>query len=222
MSAASPAAISSMRIRCGCAAYERRAQVARASRTAACAPSTSDSARRIAQSSRASPGGNAARFGHLHAALGVDVGAGLFRIGGARQDHVGAMRAAVAMGAEIDDEGARPRCRSRRRRAGTDTSSAARPAIAAAVLPPSPGTKPRSSAPTREAACAAREKPFQPSLTTPTSRGEPWRPARHRRAVRPRQRAGADDHQRPLGALERFGELAVGELARASPAPAPR
>ena len=43
---------------------------------------------------------------HLHAAFGVDVDAGFLRVGGARQDHVGAMRAGVAVGADVDDEGA--------------------------------------------------------------------------------------------------------------------
>ena len=40
----------------------------------------------------------------LHAALGVDVGAGLFGIGRAGQDHVGAARAGVAMMALVDHE----------------------------------------------------------------------------------------------------------------------
>src|SRR5207253_11334627 len=42
--------------------------------------------------------------GDLRPALGVDVEAGFFGIGRARQDHVGAMRAAVTMGADIDHE----------------------------------------------------------------------------------------------------------------------
>ncbi len=41
----------------------------------------------------------------LHAALGVDVGARLLGVGGARQDDVGAVRAGIAMRADIDDEG---------------------------------------------------------------------------------------------------------------------
>ena len=45
--------------------------------------------------------------GHLHAPLGVDVSAGFFGVGRARQDDVGAMRAAVAMRADIDHECAR-------------------------------------------------------------------------------------------------------------------
>ena len=67
-------------------------------------PMAPDSARMIAQSSLASPGGNTARLGHLHAALGVDVGRRLFGVGRGWQDDVGAVRAGVAMGADIDDE----------------------------------------------------------------------------------------------------------------------
>ncbi len=43
----------------------------------------------------------------LHAAFRVDIGAGFFRVGSARQDDVGARRAAIAMRALIDHEGAR-------------------------------------------------------------------------------------------------------------------
>jgi len=46
-------------------------------------------------------------LGKLHAALGVDVKPGFFRIRGAGQDHVGAPGAAIAMRALIDHEGAR-------------------------------------------------------------------------------------------------------------------
>jgi len=49
--------------------------------------------------------GGARRY--LHPAFGVDIDAGFFGIGRARQDHVGAVRPAVAMGPEIDHEGAR-------------------------------------------------------------------------------------------------------------------
>ena len=81
-----------------------------------CAPSASDSARRIAQSSRASPGGKTARSANCGAALGVDVDARLLGIGGAGQDDVGAMRAAVAVRADDRRRRRRARCRSRRRR----------------------------------------------------------------------------------------------------------
>ncbi len=46
-------------------------------------------------------------LGELRAPFHVDVGPRLFRIGRAGQDHVGAMRAPVAVRADIDDEGAR-------------------------------------------------------------------------------------------------------------------
>ena len=45
-------------------------------------------------------------LGKLRPPFGVDVDPGLFGIGGAGQDNVGAMGAAIAMRAEIDDEGA--------------------------------------------------------------------------------------------------------------------
>ena len=44
--------------------------------------------------------------GELHAALRVDIGSGFFSICRARQDDVGARRAAIAMGALIDHESA--------------------------------------------------------------------------------------------------------------------
>ncbi len=44
---------------------------------------------------------------HLHPAFGVDVSSGFFRVGRAGQHHVGAHGAAVAVGADIDDESAR-------------------------------------------------------------------------------------------------------------------
>ena len=114
---------------------QRCAQLRRACRTAACCPAPRDSARRIAQSSRASPGGKTARSAMLHAAFGVDVGAVLLGVGGARQDHVGAVRAAVAVVPLIDDEGCRARCRSRRRRAGTARRAPPAPPSAARVEP---------------------------------------------------------------------------------------
>src|SRR3546814_9059580 len=41
----------------------------------------------------------------LHAAFGIDVDTILFRVGGARQNDIGAMRAGIAVMALIDDEG---------------------------------------------------------------------------------------------------------------------
>ena len=42
--------------------------------------------------------------GQLHAALGVHVDPGFFRVGGARKDHIGTMCAAVAVSPDIDNE----------------------------------------------------------------------------------------------------------------------
>ena len=58
---ASPGSISSIRAKCGCAATRAWRNASRLSKGRRL-PRTSDSARRIAQSSRASPGGNTARF----------------------------------------------------------------------------------------------------------------------------------------------------------------
>ncbi len=44
----------------------------------------------------------------LHAAFGVHIGAGLFGVGGTRQDHVGTLRAGIAVMALIDDEAVLP------------------------------------------------------------------------------------------------------------------
>ena len=81
------------------------AQLRRACRTAASRPRRSESARRIAQSSLRLALGEDRALAALHPALGVDVEAGLLGVGGARQDDVGAVRAAIAVGAEVDDEG---------------------------------------------------------------------------------------------------------------------
>ena len=101
------------------------------------------------------------------------------------------MRAAVAMGADVDRE-----------RAGRDVdlvgaeqeheSSAPGFAISSADLPPCPGTKPISSAPTRDAAVCSTEKPFQPSLIAPTNNGRLRRHRQDRGAIGTRQRALPD------------------------------
>ncbi len=59
-------------------------------------PMTAESARRIAQSSRRVAGRKVRPLGKLHTAFRVDVKARLFGIGRARQDNIGAMRAAIA------------------------------------------------------------------------------------------------------------------------------
>ena len=91
--------------KCGCAANIAARSCCAVSKGSGL-PSTADRARRIVQSSRASPGGNDGARGHLRAAFGVDVDAVLLGIGGAGQDDIGAMCAAIAMAALIDDEGA--------------------------------------------------------------------------------------------------------------------
>ncbi len=136
MSAGSPGAIVIDRLQMRMRLEQGRAQLRQRSHRAACCPRCSDSARRIAQSSRASPGGRHRAVRHLHAAFRVDVDAGFFRVGRARQDHVSAMRAAVAMGADIDDKRARatstssaPSRNSHVQRAGCGHFGSAQPAV---------------------------------------------------------------------------------------------
>ena len=77
------------------------------------------------------------------------------------------------------------------------TSSAPACAMARASSPPSPGTKPRSSAPTRAAAVCSTLKPFQPSATRPESLR---RKGQDGEAVGAGQSALTDDHERALRA----------------------
>ncbi len=191
MSAGSPGMIWPMRARCGCVGEQRLRAARRANHKAACAPSTSDSARRIAQSSRASPGGKLARLADLHAAFGVDVDAGFFRIGRAGQDHVGAVCAIVAMGADVDRRRRRARRRSRRRRA--ETPSRARPAAPwrrRQAHPRPAQSRSRARRPARPR-CAARNSRSSP----PSPRQARWRP--WRRARRPRRRPAAPARRSP-------------------------
>ena len=109
----------------------------------------------------------------------------------------------------IDDEGARARRRSRRRRAGTARRAPPARHLPPRSSPPSPGTKPRSSAPTREAAVCSTEKPFQPSLTAPSSTAALAASASTAAPSGRAERAGADDDQRLLGALQRLGEAVL-------------
>ena len=74
------------------------------------------------------------------------------------------------------------------------TSSAFAFAIAGASSPSSPGTRPRSSPPTREAAVCNTLKPFHPSFTTPAARAALARLGQHSNAVRPSESAGTDNH----------------------------
>ena len=94
--------------------------------------------------------------GHLHPPLGVDIGRRLLRIRRPRQDHVGTVRAGIAMGADIHDEGLvqgiyidligteQEENVERVGRGGRDHADVSRPE--------SPGTKPTSRPPTRAAA----------------------------------------------------------------------
>ena len=131
------------------------------------------------------------------------------------------MGAAVAMGADIDDE-----------RPGRDFDLVGAeqeqhverrpPPSAPASRPPSPGTKPRSSAPTRDAAVCRTQKPFQPSLTAPNSIAALAASAATAAPSGRAKRARADENERPFGRLQRFGEFALAEIGEAFPAPAPR
>src|SRR4029078_12369302 len=49
-------------------------------------------------------GRKAGAIGELHAALGIDEGSRLLRVGGAGKDDVGAVSAGIAVGADVDDE----------------------------------------------------------------------------------------------------------------------
>ena len=72
---------------------------------------------------------------------------------------------------------------------------------------PAPGTKPRSSPPTRAAAVCSTLKPCQSGVSAPTVCRQLPRRGQHRRAVRPRQRALAHDRSsassRPAALRER-------------------
>ena len=143
----------------------------------------------------------------LHAALGVDPGAGFFGVGGAGQDDVGAVRAGIAMRAEIDDE-ARPAaaCRSRRRRAGRarrarpldggDHVARRKPALARHEA----DVERRRRAKRR---CAARRGRSSPRATAPTSAASRAAAESTAAPFGPVQRALPDDDQRPLGGLQR-------------------
>ena len=105
---------------------------------------------------------------HLHAAFGVDVDRGFFRIGGARQGshRHDARRGRHACRYRRRRDQARPRLR--RRRAGT-AHRAPPAAICAASSRPRPARSRDRARATRAAALCRIEKPFQPSLTTPNS-----------------------------------------------------
>ena len=106
---------------------------------------------------------------HLHAAFGVDVSCPIFP---GRPRPAAPRRRAWRhgrRGCRYRRRRRRARYRSRRRRAGTERRACPTPPSAARSGRPRPGTKPRSSAPTREAALCSTLKPFQPSFTAPRS-----------------------------------------------------
>ena len=134
-------------------------------------------------------------FRHLHAAFGVDVEAGFFRIGGARQDDVGAVRAAIAMGADIHDEGARRHLHlvdaeqeQHVKRALAEHGAGIHTALARHEADIERAHQRRFSVQNIEAV---------PAVLDDAERGRRFRDHRqHRRAVRPIQRALADDEHR--------------------------
>ena len=108
----------------------------------------------------------------LHAALGVDPRPGFFRVGGAGEDDVRAMRTGIAMRA--DDRrrtapGRRHSISSAPSRNSRSRRLAAEPIISRRRSPPSPGTNPMSRPPTRDAAVWRTRGPIQSSLSAPTS-----------------------------------------------------
>ena len=146
----------------------------------------------------------------LDPALAVDPGSALFRIGGAGQDDVGAVRAAVAVMALIDHEGlAEP--------AGVDLVGgqqvdgrdlalfrAVQDAgdVAAAVARHEAQIQP---------ADAGRRRMQDVEAVPVLARGagffrDPAGRRQHRRAVLTRQRAHADDNHRPFGLLQNLRE----------------
>ena len=95
--------------------------------------------------------------------------------------------------------------------------------ICAALRPPAPGAKPISSAPTPRSRVVQHGKAVPAVLDRAEIQRELGRQRQHRSPVMPRGDAGADQHDRILGALQhiREGMLAGGELASES-VPAPR
>ncbi len=156
--------------------------------------------------------------GHLHPSLGVDVDGGFLRIGGARQDDVGAVGAAVAVGADIDDEGAGRDLdlvgaeqerdvegAGRRHLAGSERAGRGHEAEVERADLGGRGVQDREAVP-----AVRRRAEVERGLGG--ERGD-------RRAVAPRQRPHADDDQRPLGFFQRFRQRRRG---RPRPRPASR
>ena len=160
----------------------------------------------------------------LHAAFGVDVGAVLFGVGGARQDHVGARGAGVAVMALIHHK-----------RIGADARrvelvGAEQPQhIDAAIqhLRQRLAVGARHKAEIQRA--DARGRGVQHVEAVPLRRqradrrGQPPAGGQHRRAIGPRQRGLADDDHRLLGVAQQpWRSRAIHRAARSARwAPAP-
>ena len=104
---------------------------------------------------------------HLHAAFSIDVDCRFFRIGRARQHDVSAMRATVSMRTDVDDETAGlnvdlvdPEQEQHIERAGLASGGIQR------ALSRHKADVERAD---HAASLCRHEKPFQPSLTTPSS-----------------------------------------------------
>ena len=172
-SATAPARSRPARPAAGAISTMRRAHLAQACRAARCGRAPRESARRIFQSSLASPGGNTASRRALRPALGVDVGRVLLGVGGARQDHVGARarrdrRDGPGRSTKASPSASRSISSAPSRNSDLELALAGRlRACRRRRRPPLPGTRPRSRPPTRAAAVCSTLKPFQPSLTMP-------------------------------------------------------
>ncbi|MBA7473631.1 hypothetical protein ES707_08972 [subsurface metagenome] len=148
---------------------------------------------------------------HLRPALGVDVDAALFGIGRTRQDHVGAMRAAVAMGADVNDEGAVGDLgfvsaeqeqhveRTEGRHLGDGKTTAGEADIERTN--PRRGLLQHAKSVPAVLDCADVERELRSKR-------------QHRSAIRARETRRADQHDRVPGVLQDFGEgmLAGGEI----------
>ena len=159
---------------------------------------------------------------HLHPAFGVHVGRGFFRIGRARQHHVGARA-----------RRGRHACRYRRRTRPGAMSISSAPSRKSNIeragrrhLPRGQAALARHKAEIERADPRGRRVQHAKAVPAVLDRAEIdrrlGRKRRDRRAVRPREGVGADDDQRPLGLAHARRQSCGGRYRRASPAPAPR
>ena len=184
------------------------------------APSRSDSARRIAQSSRASPGGKTARPRQLRTPFGIDKSRRLLGIGGAGQDHIGAVSAGIAMGTLIDR---RRRCQAppcRSHRPPADRQHRCRRRQRRARSPPY-RDRPASAMRRRRARRRGR-RGVQDRKTVPAflhragGKRKPRRRAHDGRAARLRIGAGSDNDQRALCLAQNLGKIVLPSTSAAS------